>query len=58
MTTTTRLVHFRSQQQLVRPVDAAPKPNLGEFWADGLATVALVTLFSTLVFEVLRLLVG
>jgi hypothetical protein len=55
--TTTQLAKFRSQQQFDRPISISANATFRELWADGLATVATVTLFAILVFDVLRLLI-
>jgi hypothetical protein len=56
MTTTTQLAKFRSRQPFERSFNISRSTAFRELWADGLATVASVTLFSILVFEALRLL--
>ena len=58
MTTTTQLPRIRSHQPFGPRVSTRTKTNLRELWADGVATVAAVTLSSILVFEALRLLVS
>ncbi|HVX10508.1 MAG TPA: hypothetical protein VHC22_04970 [Pirellulales bacterium] len=56
MSTVTHLEQFRLQQQ-VRPVSRGDsKAALRALWGDAVATVAIVALASTLVFEVLRVL--
>ena len=55
MSTIAQLQQFRRQLHLDRPSRVAPQTNLRELWADALATLAMVALASTLVFEALRI---
>jgi len=57
MPTTTQLAKFRSRQPFEPPINISHSTTFRELWADGLATVAAATLFSTLVCEILRLLI-
>lgn len=58
MTTTTQLAKFRRQHPFEAPVNISLNTTFRELWADGVATVATVTLFSVLVFEALRLVIS
>ncbi|HVA47956.1 MAG TPA: hypothetical protein VNH11_16420 [Pirellulales bacterium] len=56
MSTSTQLERYSRHQNLHRTPRVAPDARLRELWADALATVAMVTLASTVVVEALRIL--
>ncbi len=56
MTTVTHLEQFRLQQRVREASHVDSKAALRAMWGDAVATVAIVALASTLVFEALRLL--
>jgi hypothetical protein len=56
MSTIRELELFREQHRTEQPPQSARENGLGEMWSDALATLAIVTLASTIVFEAIRLL--
>jgi hypothetical protein len=56
MFTTRQLRLSGVQYRTVQPSRSVTGTNLREIWSDGVATLALVALASTIVFEALRLL--